>query len=335
MKKENNSRRQFIRQVSVAGMLLGLGKIPAAAFGPFLSITGKRIGIIGLDSSHGIEFTKILNDVNADPKYKGFKVTAAFPNGSEQIENGTQRIIDHTGEIKNYHVRIVNSIEELLDEVDAVMLETNDGRMHYEQALPVFKTGKPIFIDKPVAASLEDVKKIFALAEKYKTPLFSSSSFRYLDGMKTVEAGSIGKITGADVYSPAPIEKSHTDLFWYGIHGIEMLFTILGPGCKSVMRVHTADTDIVVGTWPGERLGVMRGIRAGKKDFGGTVYGENGITTLGTNSGYGGLVEKITGFFESGIPPVKHADTIEIYAFMDAAEKSKLSDGRSIAIPIQ
>ena len=128
-------------------------------------------------------------------------------------------------------VEIVPSIEALLEKVDVVLLETNDGRPHLEQAAPVLKAGKPVFIDKPVAGTLADVVAIYELSKRYGTPVFSSSALRYAAGVQEVVKGKVGKILACDAYSPAVMEPNHPDLFWYGIHGVEFLYTVMGPGC--------------------------------------------------------------------------------------------------------
>jgi len=130
----------------------------------------------------------------------------------------------------------VPSVEDLLTKVDVVMLETNDGRRHLEQARTVLEAGKRMFIDKPLSASLADAMSIFEASRKHVVPVFSSSSLRYITGAREIRGGKIGKVLGADTYSPAPIEKTHPDLFWYGIHGVETLFTVMGTGCRSVVR---------------------------------------------------------------------------------------------------
>ncbi len=199
-------------------------------------------------------------------------MVAAFPKGSLDIQSSVDRIEGYTNDIRKLGVEIVDSIETLLTRVDVVMLETNDGRRHLEQALPVLKAGKRLFIDKPMAASLSDAMAIFDAADTYGVPVFSASSLRYIKGMKEVKEGSAGKILGAETFSPATLEKTHPDFFWYGIHGVETLFTAMGPGCKRVVRISTPDTDVAVGTWSDGRIGSFRGLRAGKRDYGGTIY---------------------------------------------------------------
>ncbi|MDP2114964.1 MAG: gfo/Idh/MocA family oxidoreductase, partial [Bacteroidota bacterium] len=210
--------------------------------------------------------------------------------------------------------------------------ETNDGRLHLEQALPVLKAGKRMFIDKPMAASLADAIAIFEASKKYKVPIFSSSSLRYINGMDEVISGKIGKVLGAETYSPAKLEKTHPDLFWYGIHGVETLFTAMGTGCKSVVRVSNDDTDLVIGTWEDDRIGTFRGIRKGKEDYGGTVFGEKAIKVLGNYAGYNPLLVQIIQFFKTGIAPVKEEETLEILAFMEAADLSKANGGKAVEI---
>jgi predicted dehydrogenase len=230
-------------------------------------------------------------------------------------------------------VEIVDSIKTLLDKSDVILLETNDGRPHLEQAREVFKTGKPVFIDKPVSASLSDAVKIFREAEEKKVPVFSSSALRYLKNAQAVRyENKIGKVLGADTYSPASLEPHHPDLFWYGIHGIEILYTVMGTGCETVTRFRTEDTEIVVGRWKDSRLGTFRGTRKGSHDYGGIAFGTEGNIILGPFEGYGALLVKVAEFFKTGISPVDSRETLEIYGFMEAADESKRRGGRPIPV---
>jgi predicted dehydrogenase len=320
------NRREFVQRSSAGALGLGLaGKFTQLQ--PVADQLPGKVGIIGLDTSHSTAFTKALNDPSAGSEFGGYRVVAAYPMGSSDIKSSVERIPGYTEEVKKMGVQIVNSIGELLPLVDVILLETNDGRLHLEQVLMVLKAGKRTFIDKPVAASLADAIAIFSAADHYKVPVFSSSSLRYIPGAREIREGSIGKVLGADVYSPATLEKTHPDLFWYGIHGVETLFTVMGTGCKKVVRTFLDKTDQVTGTWEDDRIGTFRGIRSGKADYGGTVFGEKGITVLGKYDGYNALLSEIIRFFQTGNPPVKADETIEIYGFMAAAELSKMKGG--------
>lgn len=292
-----------------------------------------RIGVIGLDTSHSVAFTKLLNGENEDPAMARCKVTCAYPHGSKDIESSASRIPGYTKEMQELGIEIVESIDDLIEQVDAVLLETNDGRPHLEQVIPVLKAGKPVFVDKPIAASLVDTVAIFEASKKTGTPLFSSSSLRYVEGALKARKGElVGKVTGCETFSPCSLESTHPDLYWYGIHGVEQLYTVMGTGCESVVRISTPSTDVCVGTWGDSRVGIFRGIREGQRGYGGVVYGEKGQASTGGYEGYQPLVKVIAQFFVDGELPIDPSETIELYAFMSAADKSKEQGGVPVEV---
>ncbi len=303
----------------------------AACMGADSSAKVFRLGMIGLDTSHVIAFTKLLND----PK-NGYscRVVAGFPGGSPDVESSWSRVKNYTAQLQNeFGVEIVDSIEILCTKVDGVLLESVDGRPHLAQARPVIAAGKPLFIDKPMAGSLEDVIAIFELASAAGVPCWSSSSLRYCEGVYGMRDNSeIGQVIGCDAFGPCSLEPHHPDLYWYGIHGVEILFTIMGTGCQNVRRVQTPSYEHVVGVWDDGRVGTFRGIKKGKSDYGAMIYGSKKVTPSGRYSGYGELVKEIVKFFETGKPPVPKQETIEIFAFMTAADVSKARDGAAVSI---
>lgn len=326
-------RRTFIKSSTFAGVGIittGLswgngGKSPVQA--------GRRVGIIGLDTSHAINFTQLLNAENALPDFDGYKIVAAYPQGSKDIQSSTSRVPSYIEEVKKFGVEIADTISDLLNKVDVVLLESNDGRVHLEQAIPVLKAGKALFIDKPIAGTLTDAFAIFQAAKDYHTPVFSTSSLRYMSNMDNiVKNQSIGKVLGAEVFSPCYLEPTHPDFFWYGIHGIEILFAVMGKGCQTVMRVHTSDTDVAVGIWEGNRIGTFRGLRAGNVGYGGTAFGEKGIQPLGNPTGDYSTLKEIVKFFSTGVSPVTPEETLEIFTFMEAADESKRQGGIAVRL---
>ena len=329
--KKTNGRRDFIRHTGLSALTLTVPSLISHAAPAKETVSG-RIGIIGLDTSHSIAFTKALNAPDAPEKYRGFKVVAAYPNGSADIESSVKRIPGYIEEVKKAGVEIVDSIASLLSKTDFILLETNDGRPHLEQAIEVMRAGKPFFIDKPVAASLTDAITLYHLSASWKVPFFTSSSLRYMETAQEAANGKMGKVLGADCFSPATLEKTHPDLFWYGIHGVETLYTVMGTGCKSLQRTQTEGTELVVGVWEDGRIGSFRGTRTGKHEYGGTVYGEKGPMTLGPFKGYDNLLDHIIGFFKTGVLPVAPETSLEIYTFMEAAEESKRLGGTSVKL---
>jgi len=288
-----------------------------------------EVGIIGLDTSHAIAFTKTMNDPDAEGALADCRVVAAYPKGSPDIESSVSRVPKYTRQIREMGVEIVDTIPALVERVDAVLLETNDGRPHLDQVIPVLKAKKRVFIDKPIAGSLADAILIFEASEQYGVPLFSSSSLRYGPATQEVRHGAIGEVLHCRTGSPASIEETHPDLFWYGIHGVEALFTAMGTGCESVVRSTTEDGKILVeGTWKGDRTGVF----FERKGYGGTAKGTKGEREMGAYPGYEPLVAEIAKYFRTGEIPVQPEETLEIYAFMEAADESKRQDGAEVKL---
>src|SRR5262245_29660159 len=295
-----------------------------------------KIGIIGCDTSHVTAFTKLLNDKSDPHHVSGARVVAAFKGGSPDVESSRTRVDRFTTELKDkWGVELVGSIEELCKKVDAVLLESVDGRPHLNQVRPVFAAKKRVFIDKPFAASYADAREIVRLSRESGTPFFSSSSLRFANDLQAMKRDEkIGAMLGAFTYGPAPTESHHPDLFWYGIHAVEMLYTLMGPGCESVTRVHTDGADVVVGKWKDGRVGTMRGIRYGKQDYGAVAFGAkaNLATPTPMKSDYRELLVEIVKFFQTGSPPIPPEETLEMMAFMEAADLSKARGGAPVML---
>lgn len=331
--KKNIQRRDFLKTAGIAGIGLGITGISPMIFANDLSQKKVRVGIIGL-SVHTEAFSEMLNTEAPNPDISGFTIVGIYhPKGAEDVEFKAESLASWTENSKKRGIQIVDSIEKLLAMSDVVMLETNDGRPHLEQLMPVFKARKPVFIDKPIAANLKDVIIILNESQKYNVPVFSSSSLRYVSSAQQIRSGKVGRVLGADAYSPASLQPDHTDMYWYGIHGVESLYTIMGGvGCQQVTRTHTEGTDVIVGTWEGGRIGVFRGLRDGTRGYGGTAFGEKGIATVGTFEGYRPLLVAIVEFFRTGKAPVSIEETLEIYAFMEAADESKKLGGVPVTL---
>jgi predicted dehydrogenase len=222
-------------------------------------------------------------------------------------------------------------VDLLLPKVDALMILSGDGRKHLGQFQSVVSAGKPVFIDKPMAGSLADVFEIFRLAKQHDVPCFSSSALRFGPSTANIrQHPQLGEVVGCDYYAPCPLEPHHPDFFWYGIHGVEPLLTIMGSGCRSVTRVHSEGTDIAVGVWDDGRVGTFRGIRDGQRGYGATVFGTKGVVHTDGFEGYEPLLVEIVQFFESRKPPVTPEQTLEVFAFMEAADESRRLGGAAV-----
>ena len=292
-----------------------------------------RLGIIGTTTSHVPAFVNIFHAPNAGTPFDKFRVVGAYPGGVPDNPSSWDRVERFAGDLERQGIKLYSTIEAMLPEVDGILLQSVDGRPHLEQAKPVIAAGKPLFIDKPMAARLADVLEIFRLAEEKQVPVFSSSSLRFAAGFQKMRnEAPLGKILGAAAWSPCSLNDKHPDLVWYGIHGVETLFTLMGTGCQTVQRTQTSRTELVVGVWEEGRIGTFRGIRAGRPDYGAFVFGETGNSSAGGYDGYKPLVEEICHFFLTGKPPFDPMETIEMFAFMEAADISKENGGMPVSI---
>lgn len=292
-----------------------------------------RLGIIGTDTSHVPAFTQLLNsDPGAKDHVAGARVVAAYKGGSKDIESSISRVDRYAEEVRSkWGVEIVPDIATLLSKVDGVLLSSVDGRVHLEQARPVIAAHKPLFIDKPLASTLEDAREIARLAKEAGVPWFSSSSLRFGEIAATMK---FADATGVETFGPGPLEPHHAlDLTWYAIHPIELLYTLLGPGCETVTRTYTENADVIVGHWKDGRLGTVRALRP-YGQYGSVVFRPHGVEESKPHDAgsYRPLVLEVVKFFETGKPPVPNEETLEIFAFMDAAQKSKEQGGKPVAL---
>lgn len=293
-----------------------------------------RIGLIGCDTSHATEFTRLLNDT-ADPQHvPGARVVAAVKAWSTDIPDSASLVDGYEKMLREkWGVKFLTSAEELCKEVDAVMIESVDGRPHLEQARPVFAARKPVFIDKPIAGSLKDAVEIYKLSKSSSVPCFTGSAYRYYDTMIELQKADAGKVRGAVSWGPGPKEAHHPDLFWYGIHPTEALYTVLGAGCETVSRSAADGADVVTGLWKDGRSGTLIALRNGATPQKVVLFGDKAVVEQKpTTHSYAPLVTQIVTFFETGMAPVPLEETVEMFAFMEAADESKRQGGAPVKV---
>ena len=309
-----------------------------------------RIGVLGLDNYQAVAYTQLFNDPKASGDLAGVRVVAAYPApASDDIPESKESLPKWKEHIVKFDVKLVDSVEELLRQCDAVMIMSLDGRKHREQAAAVLKAGKRLYIGRPLAASLEDAVAIMRLAEETKTPCWTSSQHRFSPGFIGMRNHpEVGQVLGCDIYGGCPTEPHHAELYWHAVHSIEALYTIMGPGCASVACVSTPYAEAITGTWADGRVGTYRGIKKGAVKYSATVFGDKGVSVSGvyghgvpvkgvvpTNDkymGYEGIAIEMAKFYKGGAVPVPAAETLEIFAFMEAAHESKRRNGAAVRV---
>lgn len=287
--------------------------------------TSMKVGIVGLDTSHVIAFTSLLNDPKHEYHLTGVEVVAAYQGGSELFSLSWNRVKGFTEDLKSkYGIKMYDSIDSLAKEVDAIFLESVDGRQHLEQ-FKQMAIGKPVFIDKPFATSSADSRAIIKLSEKTKTPVMSCSSLRYAAGIMDL-LDKDEKVVSCETFGPAAILEDYPGLFWYGVHGAEVLFTFMGAGCKKVRCVAFKDQDVVIGEWSDGRIGILKGTRFERSDFGCIVHTNTAtkFSLAGSTPPYYFLMlQKVNEFFRTGVSPIDIKETFDIMAFLEAANRSR------------
>ncbi|KAA0965483.1 gfo/Idh/MocA family oxidoreductase [Sporosarcina sp. ANT_H38] len=287
-----------------------------------------KIGIIGLDTTHVVAFTKLLNDPSERYHVQGGKIVVAFSGGSPDFELSMSRVEGFTRELRdNFEVKIVNSIEEVANESDAILVESVDGAVHHEQLRKLVAFKKPIFIDKPFSLSSKVAVEMIRLAADNQTPIMSTSALRYAESLTNVlKISDRGRVIGADCFGPMELQDKQQGFFWYGIHMIEMLFTILGEGSKSVTAITNNEHDVITGVWEDGRIGTVRGNRKGNSQFGAMIHFEQGSEYVDINLNqrpyYASLLEQIMDFFRDGISRVPLSETKEVIRFVEASNES-------------
>jgi predicted dehydrogenase len=292
-----------------------------------------KAGVIGTDTSHVPAFAELLR---SHPEWR-IKVVAAFRGGSPDIPASADRLERFATKMRqDYAVELVDSIEALLPKVDVVLLQSLDGRVHLQQVTPVLKAGKRVFIDKPLAASAADARKIVELSKATGTPFFTTSTSRFATDMRRLrENPGVGKVTKVQGSSNLTKIPGHPDLAFYGIHGVEAMYAVLGRGCVSVSRKIENGNDITTGRWSDGRIGVYYAPRKDEKVPSVRVWGTTGETELVIDPNqrqYEGLVRQIAEFFHTGRPPVDPADGIEIMEFIEAAQLSHERGGAEVKL---
>jgi hypothetical protein len=289
-----------------------------------------RTGIVGCDTSHVIAFTKLINDPAATGPLAKVEITCAFPGGSPDLPDSRDRVQGFTEQLRGMGVEVVDSISAVVERSDVFLLESVDGRPHLEQFRQL-AVGKPVFIDKPMAASLADVIAIFQLAKETNTPCFSSSALRFSENLVALKNNAdIGPLSGCSVASPYSKEPHHPSLFWYGVHGVESVYALMGPGCETVSRVESDSGTVALGKWRDGRLAVYRGLKG--HDYVFTAFGEKGFAMQQGFSGYEPHVRQVCEFFLTGKPPLSSEETIEMFAFMEGSDESLAAGGGPVAI---
>ena len=293
-----------------------------------------RLGIVDCDTSHVVAFTERLNHVGIaeDQWVDGAQVLAAVPLPSLV---SPERVEPFTEKLRGYGIEILSLPEDLIGRVDGVLIEAVDGSVHLERALPFIEAGVPLWIDKPLTCSTAEARTLVDAARRKGVPLLSASALRYDLSVQDVLArrDELGAVLGVDAYTPATTHPRNPGLFHYAVHGVELVYGLMGPGCRRVRCVHTEGVDVAVGEWSDGRLGTVRGTRQGSYGLGFSAFCEKGVVTQTSSKYYyRELLKRIVEMFRAGISPMSDDELVEVVAFQEAANLSMERDGQPVLL---
>ncbi len=290
----------------------------------------KKIGLIGLDTSHVTAFTKLLNDPQEKHHIPNVgKVTCAFPGGSDDLEVSYGRVGRFTNELKeNYGIEILDSPEAVAQNCDILMITAVDGRVHRELFERTVKFGRPTFIDKPFACSLEDAEAIVKLANESAVPVMSCSSLRYAENFNAMlNERPKSDILGCDAVGPMDYKPPIKGLYWYGCHTVEMLVAAMGVGCESVEVFENDNNTQITMIWKDGRIANLRGLREAHSNFGFTFHYKDAIKFVNASDVetpyYAGLLKAIFRSLPEGNSDVPVEEMIEVIRIIDATNTAR------------
>jgi hypothetical protein len=288
-----------------------------------------KVGMVGLDNSHCLIFAEILNNREHEYHVPGARIVGAYRGGSDRFSLSRGRIEGYVEELTTrYGITLYETIEQLAEDVDAVFLESTDGRQHLEQFRQM-TIGKPVYIDKPFATSAADGRQIIRLSAETGTPIMSCSSLRYAAGISDLGVER-EQVIGCEAFGPAPILDDYPGLFWYGVHSAEVLFSMMGTGCQRVRCLPYENMDLMVGEWGDGRLGIVRGTRLKDTNFGCIIHTPTGTRCAIAEAKppyFFFLLQRVVEFFQTGTSPIDISETYEIAAFLEAANRSREHGG--------
>jgi hypothetical protein len=289
-----------------------------------------RIGLVDFDTSHVQAFTQRLNhiDIAESEWVEGAKVVAGCPGVSEMMP---ERIPGYREKLLAYGVEMVEHPADLIGKVDAVMVESQQGNKHLAHARRFLESGLPVFVDKPFAGSVEDADEMIAIAQRSRLPLMSCSSLRYDPTIVAARArqDDLGQLLSVDVWSAAALHEGNPGMLHYAIHGVEMVYTLIGTGCQSVAMAFTPQSEVASGIWPSGHVSAVRGVREGSYGMGFVAHYTKGHAAFHVEGAafYREMLKAVVTMFETGEPPIPYVEMREIIAFVVAAEASRKAGG--------
>jgi predicted dehydrogenase len=281
-----------------------------------------KVALIGLDTSHTIEFARRMAapDCPADQRVGGLQPVSClrFPTPFQ----GEGGLDDRQKVLEGWGIRVTTSLDEAVEGCDALMIEINDPARHLEYFTACASLGKMIFLDKPLADTIANGRRIFELAKARGVRVFSTSSLRLAPALGAA-CSQMPRPLFTHAYGPFGQAPAGSSLVWYGVHTFEMLERAMGPGAQSVLAKADGAGVTALVQYPENRRGVVE-LADGAWVYGGCLRDRQRAVPFVSDPSriYSDLLEQVAQFFRTGVAPVEPEDTLEVMAMLDAAQRS-------------
>ncbi|NLO06953.1 MAG: Gfo/Idh/MocA family oxidoreductase [candidate division WS1 bacterium] len=281
-----------------------------------------QLGIVSLESTHVDAFCRIFNSDSSEPLRLEGAVISAFCSQDDDPSRVAQLQQQWGVEVVMSHPR------DLLGMVDAVLLCARDGSLHLQQALPFLEEGMPVFVDKPLALSLDDAHDMLDLALENGAPLMSASGLRYCEELEAALAQlGDGEIVHANLIGPG-------ELFFYGIHLTDILNAVMGPGVQAVANLGEMEFDLISVSYADGRSASLQLLRDPAPRHQGQLFTSETSVRFEVRAGtfYRRMMQQFLAMIETGEPPIHCEDMLEAIVVLLAAQRSQQQGGRAVRL---
>jgi predicted dehydrogenase len=224
-----NTRRSFIKTIGTGAALSTIafaapGIASAMVADPENKLKPIRVGIIGAENSHSVNFGKMFN---IDHKFPGVELTHIWGETDEFARKTAE-----AGKIPN----IVKEQKEMLGKIDALIVDHRHAKYHLEAATPFVKAGIPTFVDKPFCYRVEEGKEFLEMARKVGTPVTSFSSIAQSVCTYDIreQVKNMNDINHVVRFGPLDLDSPYGGVFFYGVHLLQPLMVMFGEDIQRV-----------------------------------------------------------------------------------------------------
>lgn len=281
-----------------------------------------RFGLIGVDSAHAVQFTRVLGD-GGNEGVEGGRIAAAWQGPTvTDFPPSRDRNDQLAAEVAGLGVPVLDAPEAVAEVCDALLIVASDSRSHPDHFRRLARFGKPIYVDTRFAPSRREAQDMIERAAQHGCLVLGGSPKRFTPEFRAARA-DVSDPTSIHLEGAMPEQPHHPVLAWYGVHLVDLAVATLGPRCRTV----DARGERVVLTWDDGRTATLGGPREWQAVTSGAIRGEDRCREFRIEANaqmLRGLLSGLIASCRSGIPNIPAAEILAIVDIVNAAERSRL-----------